>query len=48
MWEELKVNRQLDKADINPTLKKFGNTLVSLIDGYSIEETVSVIKYSDK
>ena len=44
MWEELKVYKQLDKADINPTFKKFGNTLVSLIDGYSIDQTTSIIK----
>ncbi len=44
MWEELKVYKRLEKADINPTFKKFGNTLVSLIDGYSIEQTTSVIK----
>jgi hypothetical protein len=46
MWEELKVNKQLDKADINPTFKKFGNNLVSLIDGYSIDQTTSLIKLS--
>ena len=46
MWEELKVYKQLDKADINQTFKKFGKTLVSLIDGYSIEQTSSVIKLS--
>jgi hypothetical protein len=44
MWEELKVYKQLDKADINPAFKKFGNTLVSLIDGYSIDQTTSAIK----
>ena len=44
MWEELKVYKQLGKGDINPTLKKFGITLLSLIDGYSIEQTSSVIK----
>ena len=46
MWEELKVYKQLDKADINPTFKKFGSTLVSLIDGYSIDHTTSIIKLS--
>lgn len=46
MWEDLKVYKQLDKADINPTFKKFGNTLVSLIDGYSIDQTTSLIKLS--
>jgi hypothetical protein len=46
MWEELKVYKQLDKADINQTFKKFGNTLVSLIDDYSIDQTTSLIKLS--
>ncbi|MFN8250771.1 MAG: hypothetical protein U0V75_02725 [Ferruginibacter sp.] len=46
MWEDLKVYRQLDKADINPTFKKFGNTLISLIDDYSIDQTTSLIKLS--
>jgi hypothetical protein len=46
MWEELKVYKQLGKADINPTFKKFGSTLVSLIDGYSIDQTTSLIKLS--
>ncbi|MGN7784465.1 hypothetical protein ACTJIJ_08060 [Niabella sp. 22666] len=46
MWEELKVYKQLDKADINPTFKKFGSILVSLIDGYSIHQTASLIKLS--
>lgn len=46
MWEALKVYKQLDKADINPTFKKFGSTLVSLIDGYSIDQTASLIKLS--
>jgi len=44
MWEDLKVYKQLDKADINPTFKKFGNTLISLLDGYSIDQTASLIK----
>lgn len=44
MWEELKVYKQLEKADINPAFKKFGSTLVSHIDGYSIDQTVSLIK----
>src|SRR5262245_54484096 len=44
MWEELKVYKQLDKGDINQTFKKFGNTLVSLIEGYSIDQTTSIIK----
>ena len=44
MWEELKVYKQLNKADINPTFKKFGNALASLIDSYSIEQTTSIIK----
>lgn len=46
MWEELKVYKQLDKADINPTFKKLGSTLISLIDGYSIDRTTSLIKLS--
>lgn len=46
MWEELKVYKQLDKADINPTFKKFGSNLVLLIDGYSIDQTTSLIKLS--
>jgi hypothetical protein len=46
MWEELKVYKQLHKADINPTFKKFGSILVSLIDGYSIDGTTSLIKLS--
>jgi hypothetical protein len=44
MWEELKAYNQLDKSDINPTFKKFGNTLVSLLDGYAIDQTTSIIK----
>lgn len=44
MWETLKVYKQLDKADINPTFKKFGISLVSLVEGYSISQTGSVIK----
>jgi hypothetical protein len=44
MWEELKVYKQLDKKDINATFKKFGNTLALLIDGYTIDQTISVIK----
>ena len=46
MWEELKIYKQLDKADINPTFKKFGSNLASLIDGYSIDQTASLIKLS--
>ena len=46
MWEELKVYKQLDKANINPTFKKLGSILVSLIDGYSIDQTTSLIKLS--
>ena len=46
MLEELKVYKQLDKADINPTFKKFGSNLVLLIDGYSIIQTASIIKLS--
>ena len=46
MWQELKIYKQLDKADINPTFKKLGNTLISLIEGYSMEQTTSTIKLS--
>jgi len=46
MWEDLKVYKQLDKKDINQTFKKFGNTLLALIDGYSIDQTSSIIKLS--
>lgn len=46
MWEDLKVYKQLEKKDINPTFKKFGNTLLSLIDGYSINQASSIIKIS--
>jgi hypothetical protein len=46
MWEDLKVYKQLDKADINLTFKKFGSNLVLLLDGYSIEQTASLIKLS--
>lgn len=44
MWEELIVYRQLDKKDINPTFKKFGKLLNSLVEGYSMEQTYSVLK----
>ena len=44
MWEAFKVYQQLDKAAINPTFKKFGKTLVSLTDGYSIDRSTCVIK----
>jgi len=46
MWEDLRVYKQLDKADINPTFKKFGNALFTLISDYSIDQTTSVIKLS--
>ena len=46
MWEDLKAYKQLDKAEINPTFKKFGSTLMSLIDGYSLDQTTSLIKLS--
>ncbi|MBS1613965.1 MAG: hypothetical protein JST49_14170 [Bacteroidetes bacterium] len=44
MWEELIVYRQLDKKDINPTFKKFGKLLNTLVEDYSIEQTYSVLK----
>lgn len=46
MWEELKVYRQLDKIEINPTLKKFGITLLSLTNGFKLDQTASIIKLS--
>ncbi len=46
MWEELKVYKQLDKAEINPTFKKFGKTLLSLSDGFKLVQTTSIIKLS--
>ncbi|OQP56804.1 hypothetical protein A3860_09470 [Niastella vici] len=46
MWEELKVYKQLDKKDINPTFKKFGKALLSHLDGYIIDQTSSMIKIS--
>jgi len=46
MWEELKVYRQLDKAEINPTFKKFGTTLLSLTNGFKLDQTASIIKLS--
>ncbi|MEO7485695.1 MAG: hypothetical protein ABIU77_01285 [Ferruginibacter sp.] len=46
MWEELKAYKQLDKKDINPSFKKFGKALLSLIDGYSVDQANSVIKVS--
>ena len=46
MWEELKVYKQLDKKDINPAFKKFGQELMSYLDGYTIDQTNSIIKLS--
>ncbi|MES2656176.1 MAG: hypothetical protein V4620_11345 [Bacteroidota bacterium] len=46
MWEELKVYRQLDKTKINPTFKKFGTTLLSLANGFKLDQTASIIKLS--
>jgi len=46
MWEELKVYKQLDKAEINPTFKKFGATLLSLTNGFKLDQTASIIKLS--
>lgn len=44
MWEELKMYKQLNKECINSTYKKFGNRLVTLVDGYSLDQTASVMK----
>ncbi len=46
MWEELKVYRQLPKAEINSTFKLFGKAILSFLEGYSIEQTNSIIKLS--
>lgn len=46
MWENLTVYRQLDKIDINPTFKKFGTTLLSLTEGFQLNQTTSIIKLS--
>ena len=46
MWEDLKIYKQLDKGDINPTFKKFGKAILSNLKGYSIEQTSSIIKIS--
>jgi hypothetical protein len=46
MWEELKVYRQLDRAEINQTFKKFGSTLLSLTNGFKLDQTASIIKLS--
>lgn len=44
MWEQLKVYKQLDKKDINPSFKKFGLAVLSHIEGYSIDQTNTLIK----
>ena len=46
MWEELKVYKQLDKKEINPTFKKFGKAIIANLDNYEINQTSSVIKLS--
>ncbi|WP_316787678.1 hypothetical protein [Pedobacter frigoris] len=46
MWEKLTIYRQLDKKDINKIFKNFGLTLLSLLEGYIINQTSSVIKIS--
>ena len=46
MWEELKVYRQLPKTEINLTFKLFGKAILSFLEGYSIEQTNSIIKLS--
>jgi len=44
MWEQLKVYRQLDKKEINPTFKKFGKEILTYLKNYSIDQTSSIIK----
>jgi hypothetical protein len=44
MWEELKVYRQLEKTQINPTFKKLGTTMQAQLKGYSLEKTGTCIK----
>lgn len=46
MWEKLKIYKRLDKAQINPTFKKFGGTLLSLTNGFKLDQTSSIIKLS--
>ena len=44
MWEALKVYKQLDKKQINPTFKKLGPAILTELCQYKIEQTHSVIK----
>lgn len=46
MWEKLTIYKQLDKKNINAIFKKFGEALLSELDGYSLNQTNSVIKIS--
>lgn len=46
MWEELEIYKKLDKAEINPTFKKLGTTLLSLTNGFKLDQTSSIIKLS--
>lgn len=46
MWEELKVYKQLDKKEINPTFKKFGNIILANLNNYEINQTSTLIKLS--
>jgi hypothetical protein len=46
MWEELKVYKRLPKTEINSTFKLFGKAILSFLEGYSIEQTNSIIKLS--
>lgn len=46
MWEDLKVYKQLDKKEINPTFKKFGNAILAALENYEINQTSSLIKLS--
>lgn len=45
-WEQLKVYHSLDKKNINPTFKKFGNIFKTKLNGYSVEQTGSMLKIS--
>lgn len=46
MWEELKIYKQLEKKDINSTFRQFGKSIISFLDGYTIDQTDSIIKIS--
>ena len=45
-WEQLKVYHSLDKKDISPTFKKFGDIFKAKLNGYSVEQTGSMLKVS--